>query len=163
MLIAPVPERLWLSPEAAERAGQRYMVAMSKVAAGDDLINESHALHTLDEQDHVAYRTYAISATSFKAAALGRGIDRDSASEYRLARLPRLVWVVEAIDRRRRADGKPSVIGEAVFDSSSTDFDPAELVIRVPGACLVRQTDGTVRFPLPAPERYATSAATTQP
>jgi hypothetical protein len=163
MLIAPVPERLWLSPEAAERAGQQYMVAMSGVATSDGLIDEAHALHTLDAQGHVAYRTYAISATSFKAAALGRGIDRDSASEYRLARLPRLVWVVEAIDRRRRADEKPSVIGEAVFDSSSTDFDPAELIIRIPGACYVRQTDGTVRFPLPAPKRYARSAAASQP
>jgi hypothetical protein len=163
MLIAPVPEKLWLSPEAAERAGQRYMLAMSEVVAGENLIKGVSALHTLDAKGHIAYRTYAISATSFKAAALERGLDRASASEYRLARLPRLVWVVEAVDRRRRSKGQPSVIAEAVFDSTSTDFDPAELIIRVPGACLVRQTDGAVRFPVPAPKRYTTSAATTQP
>jgi hypothetical protein len=73
--------------------------------------------------------------------------------EYRLARLPRLVWVVEAVDRRRRQRGEPCVLGEAVFDSTSTDYDSHELIVRVPGACLVVQTDGTMSFPLPAMRR----------
>ena len=163
MLIAPVPDKLWLSPEAAERTGQSYMLAMSAEVATRGLVTPARALHTLDAKGHVAYRTYAISATAFKAAVLARGLDRSAISEYRLARLPRLVWVVEAIDRRRRTRQQPSVIAEAVFDSTSTDYDPSELIIRVPGACLVRQTDGSMRFPLPSPPRYATSAAGTQP
>ncbi|MEQ1703758.1 MAG: hypothetical protein ABMA25_26935, partial [Ilumatobacteraceae bacterium] len=163
MLIAPVPEKLWLSPEAAERTGQRYMLAMSQEVERLGLISPRLALHHLDSKGHVAYRTYAISATSFKSTVLSRGLDESSAREYRLARLPRLVWVVEAVDRRRRKNGQPSVLAEAVFDSTSTDYDPEELIIRVPGACLVRQTDGAVRFPLPTPRRYSPSAASTQP
>ncbi len=163
MLIAPVPDKLWLSPEAAERAGQQYMLAMSKVVEDRGLVAPSAALHQLDAKGHLAFRTFAISATAFKEAALSRGLDPASVREYRLARMPRLVWVVEAIDRRRRRDGKPCVIGEAVFDSTSTDYDPAELIIRVPGASLVRQTDGSIRFPVEAPRRFARSAAATQP
>lgn len=163
MLIAPVPDKLWLSPEAAERAGQQYMLAMSKVVEDRGLVAPSAALHQLDAKGHLAFRTFAISATAFKEAALSRGLDPASVREYRLARMPRLLWVVEAIDRRRRRDGKPCVIGEAVFDSTSTDYDPAELIIRVPGASLVRQTDGSIRFPVEAPRRFARSAAATQP
>ena len=162
MLIAPVPDKLWLSPEAVERTGKAYMLAMSQVAVDQGRISPQRALHLLDGQDRVAYRTYAISATAFKAQAPERNLDRASVRAYRFARLPRLVWVVEAIDRRRRKRGVPSIIGEAVFDSTSTDYDPEELIIRIPGAILVRHTDGSVDFDT-APQRFLTSAALSQP
>ena len=71
--------------------------------------------------------------------------------------------MVEAVDRRKRRLGQPSVVGEAVFDSTSTDYDPRELIVRVPGALLVVQTDGTMRFPLATMRRVCRSAAASQP
>jgi hypothetical protein len=163
MLVAPVPERLWLAPEPAERAGQNYLRVVSQEAVVRGLVAERLALHTLHDRGHVTFRTYAITSTAFKAAAVDRGLDQVSAREYRLARLPRLVWVVEAVDRRKRRLGQPSVVGEAVFDSTSTDYDPRELIVRVPGALLVVQTDGTMRFPLATMRRACRSAAASQP
>ena len=163
LLVAPVPENLWLAPEPAEWAGQNYLRAVSTEAVKRGLVAERNALHTLYDRGHVSFRTYAITSTAFKAAAIARGLDDIAAREYRLARLPRLVWVVEAVDRRRRALGQPSVVGEAVFDSTSTDFDPVELLVRVPGALLVAQTDGTLRYPLPTMRRACYSAAASQP
>lgn len=156
-------ERLWLAPEPAERSGQNYLRAVSQEAVARGLVAERLALHTLHDRGHVTFRTYAITSTAFKAAAVDRGLDQVSAREYRLARLPRLVWVVEAVDRRKRRSGQPSVIGEAVFDSTSTDYDPRELIVRVPGALLVVQTDGTMRFPLATMRRACRSAAASQP
>lgn len=102
-------------------------------------------------------------SSSYKERATTRGLDDDSMRELRLARLSRLVWVVEAIDRDARAAGTPSVIGEAVFDSTSSDVSPNVLALRVPGALLVTQTDGTIRSPLPATSQPVLSAATFQP
>lgn len=163
IMIAPVPERLWLAPEPAERAGRELLRSVSREAFAHGLSGRASTVHSLEARGHIAYRTYAISATAFKSAAASRGLDDLAVREYRLARLPRLVWVVEAIDRRKRAAGEPCVLGEAVLDSTSSDHDPRELIVRVPGALAVTQTDGTVRFPMRTIRHACLSAAATPP
>ncbi|MFT3851949.1 MAG: hypothetical protein QM733_04320 [Ilumatobacteraceae bacterium] len=163
LLIAPVPEKLWLAPEPAEQAGCQYLLAVSREAVSQGLVSTRSALHALYERGRVTFRTYAITSTAFKTSATSRGLDSVTVREYRLARLPRLVWVVEAVDRARRRAGAPSVLGEAVFDSTSSDYDPLELIVRVPGALLVRPTSGAARFPLRTTRRPCTTAAANPP
>jgi hypothetical protein len=56
-----------------------------------------------------------------------------SSGGYRLARFSLYLWVVEAIDPQLRAAGAPAVIGEAIFDSASSERDTNLLAIHVPG------------------------------
>lgn len=156
LLLAPVPDKLWLLPEAAERVGRELLLAYDGLAGSGDFAG-------LEAANRLTFRTVAMSASSFKEETERRGLDDAAAREIRLARFSRLIWVVEAIDRDARAAKKPSVLGEVVFDSTSSDVSPNVLAIRVPGALLIRQTDGTIRSPLPATTEAVESAARFQP
>lgn len=156
LLLAPVPDKLWLLPEAAERTGRELLLQYDRLAG-------TGTFDDLRKGGRLTFRTTAMKSSSYKERATTRGLDDDSIRELRLARLSRLVWVVEAIDRDDRAAGLPCVIGEAVFDSTSSDVSPNVLALRVPGALLVTQTDGTIRSPLAATSRPVLSAATFQP
>ena len=156
MLLAPVPEKLWLLPEAAERFGREYLLAY-------DAIEGSNTFEALRQAGRLTFRTIAMTSSRFKERAEKRGLDHNSAEEVRLARLSRLVWVVEAVDRDARNSGAPSVLGEVVLDSTSNDKAPRMLVLRVPGALLIQQTDGTIRSPLKSTTNPVKSAAKFQP
>jgi len=156
LLLAPVPAELWLLPEAAERVG-RSLIRRYDTLAG------TQSLEGLERVGRLTFRTTAMSSARYKQMAAQRGLDKTSARELRLARLSRLVWVVEAVDRQAREAGRPSVLGEVVFDSTSSDMAPNVLALRVPGALLVKQTDGTIRSPLPATDQLTMSAAKFQP
>jgi hypothetical protein len=145
-LIVPLPEKLWLSPEPAERTGG---VTMQKMAAAFSIrFPDSKALVDLITARQLALRTYATTANRFKAELGRRQVDANLIREYRLARLPRLIWVVEAVDRRLRARGDPSVVGEAILDATSSDHDPQFLAIHVPGVAWVYRTKGPARYPV---------------
>jgi hypothetical protein len=77
-----------------------------------------------------------------------RGVHANVAREYRLARLPRYVWVVEAIDRQLRSPGSACVLGEAVLDATSSDHSPEVLSLHIHGVMWLQQTSGAIRFPI---------------
>jgi hypothetical protein len=156
LLLAPVPDQLWLLPEAAERVGRMLLRRFDEVEGVGTLSD-------LYRQNQLAFRTVAMTSARYKRESTIRRLDSNCAKEIRFARLSRLVWVVEAIDRRARSSGRPSVLGEAVFDSTSSDNAPNVFLLRVPGALLVHQSDGTIRSPLDAPVRRTRSAAQWQP
>lgn len=156
LLLAPVPDKLWLLPEAAERIGRDLLLRY-------DNLEGAGTLATLRSTQRLTFRTTAMTSSRFKERAARRGLDVDSTRELRLARFSRLVWVVEAIDRQARDSRMPSVVGEVVFDSTSSDVSPNVLALRVPGALLIHQTDGTIRSPLPATTNAVASAARFQP
>lgn len=156
LLLAPVPDKLWVLPEAAERTGRELLLRY------DDLAGTG-TFDDLRRSDQLTFRTTAMTSSSYKERAISRGLDDESLRELRLARFSRLVWVVEAIDREARTGGTPSVIGEVIFDSTSSDVSPNVLALRVPGALLIQQTDGTIRSPLPATTQPVLSAARFQP
>jgi hypothetical protein len=152
-LIVPVPEKLWLSPEPAERAGGEVMQAAA--TAWSSGFPDSKALLDLINARQLALRTYATTANRFKAELHRRQVDTTLIREYRLARFSRLIWVVEAIDRRLRAQGNPAVVGEAILDATSSDYDPQFLALHVPGVAWVHRTKGPARFPIAcAPTAY---------
>ena len=151
----PVPEKLWLAPEAAEKKGGRYLLnASQQIAAVAGANPPFTPLNDLIAADRLALRTYAIRSNEFKEQLDARGLPTRIRREYRLARLPRFVWVVEAIDRHLRLAGAPCVIGEAILDATSSDHAPEELALHVHGLMWLQQTSGKVRFPIvgdPAP------------
>jgi len=157
MLIAPLPTKLWLSPEAAERKGISYLAAFDGIVASDG-IQRARDLNTLMTAGRLSHRTYAIESNAFKIKAGIRRLGADATRELRLARMSRLVWVVEAIDRRRRRAGGPCVMGEVVFDATSSDISPQPLTMRVPGALIIFGTDGSYRYPIDSTDRAVRSA-----
>ncbi len=156
ILLAPVPDKLWLRPEPAERMGRAFLLAYDKLEG-------SERLTQLDEAQHLAYRTYATSSQRYKESVAARQLGQNAVRELRLARLSRLVWVVEAVHRGHRDAGRPSVVGEVLFDSTSSDLSPRPLAVRVPGALLIQRTNGKPRSPLRSTVRAAMSGAPVQP
>ena len=156
LLLAPVPEKLWLLPEAAERTGRELLLRY-------DTLEGTGTFKDLVDANRLTFRTIAMSSSEYKEKATDRGLNVESVKELRLARLSRLVWVVEAVDRQARSNGSPSVLGEVVFDSTSNDVSPNVLALRVPGALLIRQTNGTIRSPLLSTTEPVSSAANSQP
>jgi hypothetical protein len=148
-LHVPLPEKVWLSPEAAERKGGQYLYGASQQIAGAFTGTPPFTpLVDLIAADRLALRTYASQSNEFKRALLERGLPTKIRREYSLARLPRFIWVVEAIDRQLRQAGDPCVVGEAVLDATSSDHAPQQLALHVHGVMWMQQTGGGVRFPI---------------
>lgn len=146
-LLAALPEKLWLSPESAELVGGTTLHALS--AQLPEALQLPHEpLHAMLEQGLAALRTYAISANDFKRGLATRGVDANLQREYRTARLSRYVWVVEAVSREKRSNGDPCVLGEAIFDATSSDFQPTVLALHVPGVAAIYRTSGAPRYPV---------------
>jgi hypothetical protein len=151
-LIVPLPAKLWLPPEPAEYVGAVLMRGLAQVLQSQ--VPEAESLLKLIEGGRLALRTYAAPANVFKAR-LERGMDEQLLREYRLARFSHYVWVVEAVNRDQRKDGLPCVIGEAIFDATSSENEPNLLALHVPGAAWVHRTTGPPRFPIrSAPDPY---------
>jgi hypothetical protein len=145
----PVPDKLWLAPEAAERKGGSFLLnASTQIAGATTPPLPFTSLRDLIAADRLGLRTYAIRSNDFKKNLDVRMLPTAIRREYRLARLPRYVWVVEAIDRQLRRAGAPSVLGEAVLDATSSDHAPQEVSLHVHGVMWLQQTGGTVRFPI---------------
>ncbi|MCV7124925.1 hypothetical protein [Mycobacterium lacus] len=145
----PVPDKLWLAPEAAERKGGQFLLNASNQiasAAADPL--PFAPIQDLINARQLALRTYAIRSNDFKANLEARAIPATIQREYRLARLPRFIWVVEAVDRQLRQAGAPCVVGEAVLDATSSDRAPEEIALHVHGVMWLQQTSGKLRFPI---------------
>ena len=111
-------------------------------------VPEAAEITQLIQAGNLALKTYAISSNSFKERLTARGLDPAIVQEYRLARLSHFLWVVEAIDRSRRARQEPAVLGEVIFDATSSENDPQQLAIHVPGVAWVHRTKGNPRFPI---------------
>ena len=151
-LIVPLPEKLWLPPEPAEGVGGILLGQVASMIQA--VVPDSKALTDCIAADALAFRTYATSANHFKEEAMRR-MAVEAAREYRMARFPRLVWVVEAVDRRARdAQRADCVLGEAVFDSTSSELDPKALALHVPGYALIASTKGTYRELRCPPDLY---------
>ncbi|WP_143033869.1 hypothetical protein [Nocardioides sp. YR527] len=144
----PVPEKLWLAPEAAERKGGLYLVKASRQIAAVAPSLPFEPIDDLIAAGRLSLRTYAIRSNDFKRNLAGRGLHASIVQEYALARLPRYIWVVEAIDRDLREAGRPAVVGEAVLDATSSDHAPEEIALHVHGVMWLQQTSRRIRFPI---------------
>jgi hypothetical protein len=137
-LHVPLPEKIWLSPEAAEQAGALYLRGISSAVAPKLAAESRRPIASLDvliALKRLALRTYVVESREFKNELLNRGVPDSIAQAYRYLSMSRYVWVVEAIDRGRRLPPHyQCVVGQAVYDATSSDAAPNRLALEVHGA-----------------------------
>jgi len=141
-LIVPLPDKLWLPPDPVERQAADLLEGLAHRVEAE--IPESADFLKRVRRKRMALRTYAIPSNEFKFALKGR-VDDTLCREYRVARLSRFIWVAEAIDRDLRLAGKPAVVGEAIFDATSSEHSPTWLALHTPGVAVIAKSDGGIR------------------
>ena len=146
-LMIPVPEKLWMTGAGAERRGLSYLVAAAR--EGSNTYPAAQDILNLLNAKQLEARTYFSTSNRFKERFRKRSSDKVVLREYSLARMPRFIWIVEAIDRQSRDKGTAlgisydknrCVLGEVIFDATSDDADPRVVAIRIPGLVSVRQS-----------------------
>jgi hypothetical protein len=150
-LIVPLPEKLWLPPDPVERKAAEELEALARRVAKE--VPESNAFLRRVKSKRLGLRTYAISSNEFKLALKGR-VDELLCREYRVARFSRYIWVSEIVDRDLRSAGSPPVLGEAIFDATSSEHNPAWLALHTPGVAVIARSDGGIRPLRCAPGPY---------
>jgi len=147
-LVVPLPEKLWMTGSSAERRGLDYFMGAARRAASANVSDANKVLEA-EASGKLGVRTYFSTSNRFKERLRERCKDPVIIREYALVRLPRFIWIVEALDVAEREKGKRAglsfdknccVFGEIVFDGTSDDSDPTVLAIRVPGLIWVRRT-----------------------
>lgn len=132
VIVAPVPPKLWLTGEAAERLGCQLLLASARKAVKQK-VTQAQAMLNLHSCGDLSVRTYAIDGSRWKERFAVGCSDAHMVEEHRFLRLPHYVWVVEAIDRTKRGRTPKAVLGHILFDATSDEQQPALLAIRVPG------------------------------
>ncbi len=151
-LIVPLPDKLWLPPDPVERQAADLLEGLAN-RVRRQVPESAHFLRRVRTR-RIGLRTYAIPSNEFKLALKGR-VDDSLCREYRVARFSRFIWVAEAIDRDRRAAGDPPVLGEAIFDATSSEHNPVWLALHTPGVAVIARSDGGIRPVRCAPNPYA--------
>lgn len=155
----PMPKKLWLTAVAAEIQGGQSIVGVSAGFARLGITPEDTPYLDLMNDGRFTVRTYAARSNDWKAALRDRA-DVVMQQEYGLARLPRYIWVVEAVDRSLRDAGQPCVLGEVVLDATSPEHDPEILAVNVHGVLWIQQTSGAERMvERPSASPYASGGA----
>jgi hypothetical protein len=120
-LLAPVPDGLWLLPEAAETFGTAFLLEKE--------VPES--VRQLDRAGRFALHTVALRSRDLLAGLPDRGYSPEAVDLYRATGMPPWIWVTELVDRSLRDQGEPCVIGELVVDPTTPDVDPGAILRRV--------------------------------
>jgi hypothetical protein len=140
-VLAPVPQKLWLTGEAAERAGSESLIAGAREAVAKG-VQASRIIVERFSEGNLSFRTYAITGNRFKRRIAEYVTDPVILRAYREARLPHYVWVVEAVDRTERNKGATAcVLGEVIMDATSDERKPSVLATRFPGIIAIARPD----------------------
>jgi hypothetical protein len=129
-LMVPLPPKVYLSGEVAESTTHWLIRAWASEPGAP---SRWQALAGALVRKEISLRTFLRSNVGYKQMLDKQGRGCDAVRVLRLARLPHWVWVVEAHDRRRRGEGRPSVVAEVVYDSTSSDDAPFWLTMSMPG------------------------------
>jgi hypothetical protein len=125
-LLVPLPDKIYLTAEAAERVGREHLSVL--IATEDDL-SDLRALET-------RYRTYVCSSADYKMRLTDRGLPGDVVRWHRLIGASHYVWIVELQDAAAAAQGRECVIGEIAIDATSDPLTPLPLAAHLPGRVL---------------------------
>jgi hypothetical protein len=150
-IMVPLPPKVYLSGESAESTAH-YLIRAYAAASGVPAGWERLAGDLLSQK--VSLRSFLRSNADYKSRLSGRGRGGDATRVLRLSRLPHWVWVVEAHDRDERAAGRPSVMAEFVFDSTSSDRSPRVDAVSMPGFTTTFPPDGGSREAVPGPAEH---------
>lgn len=144
-LLAPMPEKVWISGELAERWGAlRLMEAAEKAVREKQHPGAGAFLKAIRVDKDLTLRCYATTSNRFKERLRERMMDDPVVlGHYMEGRFPKHIWVVEAINRTVREAGPRSggardhsvkcVVGEIVLDATSYEQRPTVLAVRLPG------------------------------
>jgi hypothetical protein len=154
-LITPRPHSVWLTGSEAEDLGwkffetklqqireePRFLSALASSSGAEVrslVLEELQALDELLRARELAVRSYVATTDDFKLSFARRCGDDDATRAVRLARMPRFIWVVEALERGHRRD-KP-VVAQVVLDASGTsDRRAAALIVQLRGVLLIAE------------------------
>ena len=125
VMLAPVPADVILDPAAVEISASHVIHAFAARLPGDEPL--------LDAED-VAIRPVLVNSRKYKAGLARRGVLDEVRRACQVLQLPRHIWVAQVVDRRLRRADQPSVLGEVVFDSTSSSRDPGVLAVHYRGS-----------------------------
>ena len=90
-----------------------------------------------DRPSKLTIRSYALEATDFKTDFASRVGDKSAAQLTGYVPMPKYVWVIEVLDRKRHRERKPPVVATIVLDASASSFDPLRpplpMIAQIPG------------------------------
>jgi hypothetical protein len=129
-IMVPLPPKVYLSGEMAENEAH-FLLRL--YGAQPNAPTPWKTVQRGITSNAISLRTFLREGSAYKEAIATQKRGPDVVRLLRLARLPHWVWVVEAHERVRRDAGQPSVVAEAVFDSTSSDASPRCDAISLPG------------------------------
>lgn len=144
----PMPDKIWLAPEVAELQSGELLLSLSREITSAYPGKPFLDLDELIRMDRLRVHTYVTRSNAFKGELKSRGLATNFRRGYAFARLPRYVWVVEAIDKDLRDSGLPCVLGEAVLDATSSDHDARKLAVHIHGVMQIQTTSGIRESPI---------------
>jgi hypothetical protein len=130
-IVVPLPPHVFVLGEHAEAIGEEYIKDYLRRSTDGQAATVLNDLDT--PESGWTFRTTLIASNEFKAGLGSRGVPPILAALYRRSQLSRLVWVVELTQRDERRAGRPSVVAEAVIDSTDHLRDLRPLLWRIPG------------------------------
>lgn len=130
-LVVPLPGKVYLSGEAAEVVGEAHLRQALEVHASEE--NDRLLADLASDKPSYSFRSTVLLSNEFKRHLDARGVPPVLAAVYRRMQMSRWIWVVELVDRSRRNQSEPYVIGEVVLDATDHVRDQRMLAYRVPG------------------------------
>jgi hypothetical protein len=121
-LVVPLPGKIYLTAEAAERTGREYL---------GRLIDTEDSLESL-RGTALRYRTYATEIAEYKSSLVNRGLPSDVVSWHQLTSASHWIWIIEVQDADAAAKGKDCVVGELAIDATSDPLTPFALFGNLP-------------------------------
>ncbi|WP_420639943.1 hypothetical protein [Candidatus Poriferisocius sp.] len=118
--LLPLPPKIYMTAERAELIGRWWF--QQHIAS-----DPSSPLAEAESRNELRYRVYGLRGRDYKQGLkLRPNLDPLLAHQYRLAVWPRNIWVVEALDRSRRENGEPPVLGEVILDPTANHEPTAD-------------------------------------
>jgi hypothetical protein len=128
-LIVPLPEKVYLPGEKAEVLGEEYLRNALKHSKHVDAAGLLHDI----ESKTVQFRSRVMRSNDFKATLPIRKLPDLAVAAYQRIRMPRWVWVIEAVLYDEWKRGEDCVRAEAIIDATDHLRDLHVLAWRTPG------------------------------
>ncbi len=133
-IMVPLPPKVFLTGEAAENDAFRTLRGLWSANDGTRPLADALQAGTIQ------LRTRLKNVRTFKREITQQTSSDEVLRAIRLARLPHFVWVVEA-HLRSMCNSNDCVLATALYDATSSDHEPRQCAIAIPGAVAVYHPD----------------------
>lgn len=146
--MVPLPPKVYLSGEQAESTAHLLIRAQALRPGAPAIWQQIGSWLAAGD---LSLRTFLRSNLDYKRIVREQSRGEAATRLLRLARLPHWIWVVEAQRRDERNAGRPAVVAEIIFDSTSSDRKPGFNAISLPGIVNTFPPDGGAVGVAPGP------------